>query len=228
MLQGLTLSGTGSILTRRIKDILRIAKTNGHALILLGCRLNLPAEIDHEITRIEFGLPDASALAAVMDGIIVSASLPELDLAVRESALANSLGLTTTEAENVFALSVVEAKAIDPAIIAREKATALKRNGLVEIVQSTTRLEDVGGLENLKEWLTAAALVVSLFLARIFALKVQDRVIRLEMRLLRGEQVFRRPGRDIPPDLRVQQPRKRNPPEPAAGLVKEIPTRCRR
>ena len=35
------------MLTRRMKDILRIAKTNGHALILLGCRLNLPPEIDH-------------------------------------------------------------------------------------------------------------------------------------------------------------------------------------
>ena len=148
---------TDPMLTRRIKDILRIAKTNGHTLILLGCRLNLPAEIDHEITRIEFGLPDASALATVMDGITTSAGLPDLDPAVRESALANSLGLTTTEAENVFALSVVEAKAIDPAIIAREKATALKRNGLVEIIQTTTRMDDVGGLENLKEWLRRRA-----------------------------------------------------------------------
>jgi AAA+ superfamily predicted ATPase len=145
------------MLTRRMKDILRIAKTNGHALILLGCRLNLPPEIDHEITRVEFGLPDAFALATVMDGIITSAGLPDLNSAVRESALANSLGLTTTEAENVFALSVVEAKAIDPTIISREKATALKRNGLVEIIQSNTRLEDVGGLENLKTWLIRRA-----------------------------------------------------------------------
>ena len=141
------------MLTRRIKDILRVAKANGHTLILLGCRLNLPAEIDHEITRIEFGLPDSNALATVLDGIIASAQLPELDSVTRESALANALGLTTTEAENVFALSVVEAKAIEPKIIAREKANSLKRNGLVEIVQSATSLDDVGGLENLKEWL---------------------------------------------------------------------------
>jgi AAA+ superfamily predicted ATPase len=145
------------MLTRRIKDILRVAKANGHTLILLGCRLNLPAEIDHEIARIDFHLPDSAALAAVLDGIIASAQLPPMDSGVRESVLANALGLTTTEAENVFALSVVEAKAIEPKIIAREKASALKRNGLVEIIQTSTSLEDVGGLGNLKEWLRRRA-----------------------------------------------------------------------
>lgn len=141
------------MLTRRIKDTLRIAKANGHTIILLGCHLKLPPELDHEITRIDFGLPDARALNSVLDGIISSASLPELDPSVRECALANALGLTTTEAENVFALSVVEAKAIDPKIIAREKASALKRNGLVEVIRASANLDDVGGLESLKEWL---------------------------------------------------------------------------
>ena len=145
------------MLTRRIKDLLRIAKANGHTLILLGCRLNLPAEIDQEITRIDFCLPDSAALATVLDGIIASAQLPAMDAAVRESVLANALGLTTTEAENVFALSVVEAKGIDPKIIAREKASTLKRNGLVEIIQTSTSLQDVGGLGNLKDWLRRRA-----------------------------------------------------------------------
>lgn len=145
------------MLIRRIKDILRVAKANGHTLILLGCRLQLPQELDHEITRIEFSLPDASALNSVLDVIMAASQLPELDPALRESALANALGLTTTEAENVFALSVVEAKAIDPKIIARQKAFSLKRNGLVEVVETDTNLHDVGGLSNLKDWLIRRA-----------------------------------------------------------------------
>ena len=48
---------------------------------------------------------------------------------------------------------LIATKSIDPKIIAREKANSLKRNGLLEIVQSATSLADVGGLENLKEWL---------------------------------------------------------------------------
>lgn len=146
------------LLVRRIKDILRIAKTNGHTLILLGCRLKLPAELEHEITHIEFGLPDDSQLGNVLDGIInatdgLTAPEPE----IREAALQSALGLTTTEAENAFALSLVETAGICPTVIAREKARTLKRNGLVEIVESAISLNDVGGLNGLKEWLTRRA-----------------------------------------------------------------------
>lgn len=146
------------MLVRRIKDILRIAKTNGHTLILLGCSLKLPAELEHEITHIDFGLPDGFQLGCVLDGIInatdgLTAPKPE----IREAALQSALGLTTTEAENAFALSLVEAAGIFPAIIAREKARTLKRNGLIEIVESAISLSDVGGLHGLKEWLSRRA-----------------------------------------------------------------------
>ncbi len=50
-------------------------------------------------------------------------------------------------------LSVVETNGIDHRIIAREKAHTLKRNGLVEVVAATTSLNDIGGLDQLKEWL---------------------------------------------------------------------------
>jgi hypothetical protein len=43
----LHLDQSDPMLVRRIKDILRIAKANGHALILLGCRLKLPPELEH-------------------------------------------------------------------------------------------------------------------------------------------------------------------------------------
>jgi AAA+ superfamily predicted ATPase len=145
------------MLTRRLKDTLRVAKTNGHTLILLGCRINLPPELDHEITRIDLALPGNAQLATVLDGIIASGGIPEPAVEIREAALQSALGLTTTEAENAFALSVVETAAISPAVIAREKARTLRKNGLIEIVGTETSLDDIGGLENLKTWLTRRA-----------------------------------------------------------------------
>jgi AAA+ superfamily predicted ATPase len=149
----LHLDQSDPMLVRRVKDILRIAKANGHALILLGCRLKLPPELEHEITHVDFNLPDAAQLGTVLDGIVKSAKLKTIAENIRESALQSALGLTTTEAENAFALSVVETKGIDHKIVAREKARTLKKNGLVEVVAATTSLNDIGGLGLLKDWL---------------------------------------------------------------------------
>ena len=71
----------------------------------------------------------------------------------RDKILDAASGLTTIEAENAFALSVVESKAIDPAIVAREKAQAVKKNGILEIIETKESLESIGGLDVLKEWL---------------------------------------------------------------------------
>jgi len=145
------------MLTRRIKDTLRVAKANGHTLIFLGCRINLPPELDREITRIDMDLPGKPELAIVLDRIVTAGGIPEPAAETREAALQNALGLTTTEAENAFALSVVETQGVFPAVIAREKARTLKKNGLVEVVETETSLDDLGGLENLKAWLTRRA-----------------------------------------------------------------------
>ncbi len=141
------------MLVRRIKDILRVAKSNGHSIILLGCRLKLPPELEHEITHVDFSLPDATQLSVVLDGILKSANIKNVHEVVREAALQSALGLTTTEAENAFALSIIESKGIDHKAVTREKARTLKRNGLVDVVEATTSLDSIGGLGLLKEWL---------------------------------------------------------------------------
>ncbi|MCH7225019.1 AAA family ATPase [Haloferula sp. A504] len=153
----LHLDQSDPMLVRRIKDTLRVAKAHGHAIILLGCRLKLPAELEHEFTHIDFNLPGPEQLGVVLDGIAKSANLKDLPDELREAALQSALGLTTTEAENAFALSVVETSGIDPVVIAREKARTLKRNGLVEVVEASTSLEDIGGLDQLKAWLDRRA-----------------------------------------------------------------------
>jgi hypothetical protein len=149
----LHLDQSDPMIVRRIKDILRLAKASGHSIILLDFRLKLPPELENEITHVDFRRLDPARLGVVLDGILKSAKLKAPHDAIRETALQSALGLTTTEAENAFALSVVETKGIDHEVVAREKARTLKKNGLVEFVEATTSLDDIGGLGLLKEWL---------------------------------------------------------------------------
>lgn len=53
-----------------------------------------------------------------------------------------------------MALSLVETKSLDPARIAREKAQAVKKSGLLELVEDMPSMSAIGGLDLLKNWLT--------------------------------------------------------------------------
>ena len=141
------------ILLRRLKDTLLVGKTKQKALIILGCRLCLPPELEREITVVEFKLPGKEELRGVLGCIMESAGISSLEAETREKAVEAASGLTTMEAENAFALSFVETRTITPAVIHREKAQAVKKNGLLEIVDTKESLNSIGGLECLKDWL---------------------------------------------------------------------------
>jgi SpoVK/Ycf46/Vps4 family AAA+-type ATPase len=141
------------VLLRQLKDTLQHAKTRNTPIVILGCRLCLPPELEREITVAEFALPGKTELGRVLEGVMESASLNGLAEQDRETTLDAASGLTTVEAENAFALSVAEAKVIVPTIISREKAQAVKKNGLLEIVVAKESLNSIGGLDVLKDWL---------------------------------------------------------------------------
>lgn len=149
----LFLQDPNPILIRQLKNVLQEAKTQNKTLIILGCRLCLPPELEHELTVVEFALPGKEQLRSVLGGIMESAGIKEMENEQREKVIDAASGLTTIEAENAFALSVVESKQVDPIIVAREKAQAVKKNGILEIIETKENLESIGGLDVLKEWL---------------------------------------------------------------------------
>lgn len=150
---GIHFEDNDPVLTRKLRDTLRGARSTGKLLVLLGVWKPLAPELEREITRLDLELPDSEALATVLDGILASADLSELSPGIREAALNAAGGLTTLEAENAFALSVIEAGAIQPTVIGREKAHALKKSGLLEVIETTESLDSIGGLDALKAWL---------------------------------------------------------------------------
>ncbi len=141
------------VLVRQVKEALREGKTKGKVIVVLGCRLALPPELEREFVVVEFALPGPDALGVVLDNIATSADLAKPEANEREMLLDAAGGLTSVEAENAFALSVVEIGKLCPQVVAREKANEVKKGGLLEVCPGPASLADIGGLEVLKEWL---------------------------------------------------------------------------
>ena len=96
------------VLIRRLKDQVRESRTTGKTLVVLGCRLNLPPELEREFAVIDIALPGSEELNAVLKGITESTEQPMPKTEIVSDLVDAARGMTTTEAENAFALSVVE------------------------------------------------------------------------------------------------------------------------
>jgi len=149
----MSLNEAAPMLLRALKEALSHAKTKGKCLVILGCRRILPAELEREFVTVEMALPGRKELGEVLDGICTSAKLAKYKADERDQILDAASGLTTFEAENAFALSVVSSKAVKAADVSKEKANAIKNNGLLEVVETSAGLEGIGGLNTLKDWL---------------------------------------------------------------------------
>ena len=148
---------------RRLRDLTYALKTSYKTLVILAPVLKLPSELEKEITVLDYPLPDLEELDKLLEGIVQSVKgNPQIstDLAPdgREQVLKAALGLTASEAENVFAKSLVEKRCFDVDVIVSEKEQIIRKSGMLEYFRATEAFSDVGGMDSLKGWLKTRSL----------------------------------------------------------------------
>ena len=144
--------------TRRLRDLVYVLKTSYKTLILLSPNLKLPQELEKEVTVVDYQLPTPNDLDRLLEGIIQSVRAnPQVSVEMtpqeREQVIQAASGLTSNEAENVFAKSLVEKRRFDVDVILSEKEQIIRKSGMLEYFRATEAFADVGGMDMLKEWL---------------------------------------------------------------------------
>jgi SpoVK/Ycf46/Vps4 family AAA+-type ATPase len=148
---------------RKLRDLSVMFKQGSKpkSIVFLSPVVRLPVELEKEITVLDFDLPSVTDISALLSGMIagntasgrVKVSLDEKDIERFANA---ALGLTLHEAENAFARAMVRDAALGPGdidMIYDEKRQIVGKAGILEFVKSDVRIEEVGGLGNLKRWL---------------------------------------------------------------------------
>ncbi len=143
---------------RLLRDIAFKLRTRSQTLIILGPSLNLPSDLEKDITVVDFPLPDGDEIAKVLDTAIAQMKdNPKIDVTLkpadREVLIKSCQGLTLDEIESVLARSIVESKKFDQNVVLDEKKQIIRKSGILEYYPPNTSLADVGGMDNIKEWL---------------------------------------------------------------------------
>jgi SpoVK/Ycf46/Vps4 family AAA+-type ATPase len=141
---------------RKIRNVIPSFKAVSKVLVIVCPVVDIPHDIEKEVTVVNFGLPDREELKIPLRGICASVNTKYPSPELEEKILDASMGMTGLEAENAYAKSLVETKGeFDATIIRAEKASIVRKTGLLEVVESDYTLDDIGGLEILKNWLIA-------------------------------------------------------------------------
>jgi len=133
-------------LLRALHDRLRFDAT---VVLMVDPRFTLPAEIQDFLT-VAFPLPDKACLEELL-----ASDLEPCPAEERAGILSSLRGLTHKEAENILSLALLKTGRFDPGTIRSFKQEVIRdrSGGLLDICEAVERLEDVGGMRNLREWL---------------------------------------------------------------------------
>lgn len=146
---------------RHLRDIIGELKTSKFRknVIFLASELLIPESMQKEVTIVDMPLPTLEEIKAKLDKMVAQNNqidVSELDEEAKEKLCKAALGLTLQEAENAFALAMVNDGKIDGkdlSIILSEKMQVIKKTGILEFINTDINISDIGGLENLKNWL---------------------------------------------------------------------------
>jgi len=124
-------------------------KQNRTFIIGLSPLAKIPNELEKLFVVIEHALPTREQLEEIVRAIATEeGELPDDDGLQR--VLDAAVGLTRSEAENAFSLSLVRQNRIEPDAIWELKSGMLKKSGLMQLYHGQEDFSSLGGLENLK------------------------------------------------------------------------------
>lgn len=125
------------------------------SIFIVSSKLHIPEELEDLITVFEIPLPDDSEIRN-----IILEFAQDLDIDIAEDVL-NEItisfkGLNEFQIKQILNLAYQEGGCLDfddKQLIFREKEQLVKKAGLLEMILVREDINDIGGLENLKDWL---------------------------------------------------------------------------
>lgn len=138
---------------RWLRELARMPASPRKLVVLSTPLTGLPLDLRKEVPTVELALPDVNALRVVLDDAAAALGVrADADDALLDAAR----GLTVMEARVAFGKAAAELGRLDHTavpLVAREKERVIKQSEVLEYYPTEARLSDVGGLDQLKQWL---------------------------------------------------------------------------
>jgi AAA+ superfamily predicted ATPase len=141
--------------SRKLRNLIRILKTQPKTLVILATEVNLPVELFDLVTLVEFTLPTAVEIHNELERLFDSLGQP-INNEFLEILVRSCQGLSIERIRRSLSKSIAKYSAINDKtleLILIEKRQIIGQTQILEFQPTSVTFSDIGGLNNLKLWL---------------------------------------------------------------------------
>ena len=151
-------------ISRKLRNISRILKLQPKTIIVIGSDLNIPKELQDLITVLQCELPLEDEIINELNRLINVLKI-EVDSKIFETLIRSCQGLSLERIRRVLSKIIASYKTIDEnsiAILLDEKKQIIRQTEILDYWSINENIDNLGGLKNLKEWLSKRQTAFSL------------------------------------------------------------------
>ena len=142
-------------ISRKLRNLARSLKSQPKNIVLLSPRVAIPADLAEVLTVVEFPLPTEEDIKAGIELLLMTYG-NELCTNSLDDLVRSCQGLSMARIHRVLARAIAahgELQPEDVDLILEEKRETIRQTQILDFYPAKEQISDIGGLDNLKDWL---------------------------------------------------------------------------
>lgn len=141
--------------SRKLRNLARLLKSQPKNLVIISPQVTIPDELSEVLTILDFPLPAAAEIRTEVERLL-AATGHALEGRALDDLVRSCQGLSLERIRRVLARAIAthgELRPEDVDLILEEKRQTIRQTQILDFYPTTANISDIGGLDNLKDWL---------------------------------------------------------------------------
>ncbi len=142
-------------ISRKLRNLARSLKSQPKNIIIISSQIDIPAELSEVLTILDFPLPTAAQIKTEITRLISATGQP-LESKLLNELVRSAQGLSLERIRRVLTKAIASHGKLEPEdveLILEEKRQSIRQTQILDFYPATEQISDIGGLDNLKDWL---------------------------------------------------------------------------
>ena len=142
-------------ISRKLRNLARRLKSQPKNVVIISTQVEIPPELAEIFTVVDFPLPTAAEIKREVQRLLAATGQSLADKLVDE-LVRSAQGLSLERIRRVLTRCLATHNTIeaeDVELILAEKRQSIRQTQILDFYPATEQISDIGGLDNLKDWL---------------------------------------------------------------------------